>query len=59
TLNSVDWGITYPGIYHSRIDFIYVNQFLSSKIINSTTGDTAHALTDSDYFSVDMFITLS
>ena len=58
-LNPTDWGVTYPGIYNSRIDFIYVNQFLSSYIINSTTGDTAHAETGSDHFTVDMFINLN
>ena len=59
TLNPTDWDITYPGIYHSRIDFIYVNQFLSSYIINSTTGDTAHAMTGSDHLTVDVFFNLS
>ncbi len=57
-LNPTDWGISYPS-YDSRIDFIYVNQFFSSNIINSTTGDTAHALTGSDHFTVDVFINLS
>ncbi|KKK44527.1 hypothetical protein LCGC14_0757150 [marine sediment metagenome] len=59
TLNPTDWGVTYPGVYNSRIDFIFVNQFLSSSIINSTTGDTAHALTGSDHLTVDVFINLS
>ncbi len=58
TLNPTEWGITNP-IYDSRIDFIYVNQFLSPNIINSTAGDTIHALTGSDHFSVDVFINLS
>ena len=58
TLNPTDWGVTYSS-YDSRIDFIYVNQFLSSNIINSTTGDTAHAMTGSDHFSVDVFINLN
>jgi len=58
TLNPTEWGITYPS-YNSRIDFIYVNQFLSSNIINSTTGDTAHAISGSDHFSVDVFFNLS
>ena len=58
TLNPTDWGVTYPS-YDSRIDFIYVNQFLSSNIINSTTGDTAHAISGSDHFSVDVFINLN
>ena len=59
TLNPTDWGVTYPGVYNSRIDFIYVNQFLTSYIINSTTGDTTHAMTGSDHFSVDVFINLN
>ena len=54
-----DWGVTYPGKYHSRIDFIYVNQFLSSYIINSTTGDTTHAMAGSDHLTVDVFINLN
>jgi len=58
TLNPTDWGITNPS-YDSRIDFIYVNQALSSYIINSTTGDTDHALTGSDHFTVDVFINFS
>jgi len=58
TLNPTDWGITYPS-YDSRIDFIYVNQFLSSNLINSTTGDTAHAISGSDHLSVDVFFNLS
>ncbi len=59
TLNPTDWGVTYPGEYNSRIDFIYVNQFVSSNIINSTTGDTAHAMTGSDHLTVDVFINLN
>ena len=59
TLNPTDWGVTYPGIYNSRIDFIYVNQLLTSYIINSTTGDTTHALTGSDHLTIDVFINLS
>ena len=60
TLNPANWGITYPNpTYKSRIDFIYVNQFLASEVINSTTGDTDHALTGSDHLTVDVFINLS
>ncbi|KKM00873.1 hypothetical protein LCGC14_1800080 [marine sediment metagenome] len=59
TLNPTDWGVTYPGKYHSRIDFIYVNQLISSYIINSTTGDTIHAMTGSDHLTVDVFINLN
>ncbi len=57
TLNPTDWGVTYPS-YDSRIDFIYVNQFLFSNLINSTTGDTTHAGSGSDHLSVDVFINL-
>ncbi len=59
TLNPTDRGVTYRNNFYSRIDFIYINQFLSSNIINSTTGDTAHAKTGSDHFSVDVFINLT
>jgi endonuclease/exonuclease/phosphatase family metal-dependent hydrolase len=58
TLNPTDWGVTYPGIYNSRIDFIYVNQLLASYIVNSTTGDTDHATTGSDHLTVDVFFDL-
>ncbi|MFX1298038.1 MAG: Ig-like domain-containing protein [Promethearchaeota archaeon] len=58
TLNPSDWGVTYPS-YSSRIDFIYINQFISFKIVNSTTGDTAHASTGSDHFSIDVYINLN
>ena len=58
TLNSNDWGITFPS-YNSRIDFIYVNQFLSPNIINSTIGDTNHAFSGSDHLTVDVCINLS
>jgi endonuclease/exonuclease/phosphatase family metal-dependent hydrolase len=57
TLNPSDWGITNPD-YNSRIDFIYVNQYLSSYIVNSTTGDTYHANSGSDHYTVDVFINL-
>ncbi len=58
TLNSTDLGVTYPS-YDSCIYFIYVNQFLCSNIINSTSGDTAHAISGSNHFSVDVFINLN
>ena len=58
TLNPTDWGVTYPGTYNSRIDFIYVNQLLASMIVNSTTGDTTHANTGSDHYTVDVFFYL-
>jgi endonuclease/exonuclease/phosphatase family metal-dependent hydrolase len=54
-LNSADLGITYAS-YDSRIDFIFVNDFFFEDILNSTTGDTAHASTGSDHYSVDVFI---
>ena len=57
-LNPSDWGITCPG-YDSRVDFIYVNQLLASKIVNSTTGDTTHAIYGSDHYTVDVFINIS
>jgi hypothetical protein len=54
-LNPSDLGITYAS-YDSRIDFIYVNDFFFGDIVNSTTGNTAHASTGSDHYSVDVFI---
>ena len=57
-LNPSDWGITCPR-YDSRVDFIYVNQLLASKIINSTTGDTTHPISGSDHYTVDVFINIS
>ena len=57
SLNPTDLGITNPS-YDSRIDFLYVNQLLSDKISDSTTGDTAHALTGSDHLTVDVMIDL-
>ncbi|MHA1973179.1 MAG: fibronectin type III domain-containing protein, partial [Candidatus Hodarchaeales archaeon] len=55
TLNPTDLGISNPA-YDSRIDFVWVNQLLSDKIIESTTGDTASALTGSDHLTVDVTI---
>jgi hypothetical protein len=58
-LNPVDPGYTYGHqnpIYTSRIDFIIVNSFFVDKLLNSTYGDTAHADTGSDHYSVDVFI---
>ena len=52
-LNPTDPGYTGWG---SRIDFIFVNEFLLNTLINSTTGDTAHANTGSDHYSVDAFL---
>ena len=58
TLNPTDWGVTYPGEYNSRIDFLYVNQLLTSYIVNSTTGDTTHAFSGSDHYTVDVYFNL-
>jgi len=52
-LNPTDPGYTGWG---SRIDFIFVNDFFMDRLINSTTGDTAHADTGSDHYSVDVFL---
>ncbi|MFW9797736.1 MAG: lamin tail domain-containing protein [Candidatus Thorarchaeota archaeon] len=59
TLNPTDAGYTYGHqnpVYTSRIDYIIVNDFFLGKLLNSTTGDTAHADTGSDHYSVDVFI---
>ena len=56
-LNPSDWGITSPA-YNSRIDFIYVNQLLATKIVNSTTGDSTHAISGSDHYTVDVYFNL-
>jgi len=53
TLNPSDPGYTGWG---SRIDFLIVNDYFNDKLINSTTGDTAHADTGSDHYSVDVFL---
>jgi endonuclease/exonuclease/phosphatase family metal-dependent hydrolase len=53
TLNPTDPGDTGFG---SRIDFIFVNDFFLDRLINSTVGDTAHANTGSDHYSVDAFL---
>ena len=52
-LNPADPGYTGWG---SRIDFIFVNEFFLETLINSTTGDTAHANTGSDHYDVDVFL---
>jgi len=53
TLNPFDPGDTGFG---SRIDFIIVNDFFLDRLINSTVGDTPHANTGSDHYSVDVFL---
>ena len=55
TLNPTDWGITNPE-WDSRIDFIYVNQFLAPYLVNSTTGDTVHASSGSDHYTIDVYL---
>jgi len=59
TLNPTDPGYSYghqDPIYTSRIDFMLVNDYFLDKLINSTCGDTAHADTGSDHYSVDVFL---
>jgi endonuclease/exonuclease/phosphatase family metal-dependent hydrolase len=59
TLNTVDPGYTYDlNPYRSRIDFIFANFFFTGKFVNSTVGDTAHASSGSDHYSVDAFLQL-
>lgn len=53
TLNPEDPGYTGFG---SRIDYILVNDYFVDNLINSTTGDTPHADTGSDHYSVDVFL---
>ncbi len=54
TLNPDDPGYTYPEI--GRIDYVIVNQHFAGLAINSTAGDTPHAATGSDHYSVDAFL---
>ena len=59
TLNPTDPGFSFGHQYTpmlGRIDYIITNQFFEDKLINSTTGDTAHAPTGADHFAVDAFI---
>ncbi|MGY5861769.1 MAG: lamin tail domain-containing protein [Candidatus Thorarchaeota archaeon] len=59
TLNPTIPGHTYghqSPSYSSRIDFLLVNSFFASRLINSTCGDTPTANTGSDHYSVDVFI---
>jgi endonuclease/exonuclease/phosphatase family metal-dependent hydrolase len=60
TLNAEDPGYSYDIFpYRSRIDFIFANSFFTGKFINSTVGDTAHASSGSDHYSVDAFLDLN
>ena len=58
-LNPTDPGYTFGHQYtplEGRIDYIITNQFFEDKLINSTAGDTAHAFSGADHYSVDVFI---
>ncbi|UJG40709.1 MAG: endonuclease/exonuclease/phosphatase family protein [Candidatus Heimdallarchaeum aukensis] len=62
TLNPTDPGYTFGPENPStigRIDYIVVNQFFAQSLINSTTGDTPHANTGSDHYTVDAFISMN
>ena len=50
---------TYFGSVQSRIDYIFVNQHLSSRIRSSTTGDTPSAALGSDHRPVDVTLDFS
>jgi len=53
-------GYTYGHQYApflGRIDYIIVNDFFTDKLINATVGDTAHADTGADHYSLDLFVT--
>ncbi len=59
TLYPNDPGYTYGHQYTpqtARIDYIITNDFFEDKLINATVGDTAHAETGADHYSVDVFI---
>ncbi|TFG30406.1 hypothetical protein EU527_14535 [Candidatus Thorarchaeota archaeon] len=59
TLNPIDPGYTYghqSPSYLSRIDYIVANDFFADYLINSTCGDTPHAYTGSDHYSVDVWL---
>jgi len=45
--------------YESRIDFLFLNSYLSSKVNLFTVGDTAGAISGSDHMSVDATLDLS
>lgn len=59
-LRPYDAGYSYiDAVYQSRIDFIFVNSFFEHKLINATVGDTASAVSGSDHFCVDLWITFN
>ncbi len=60
TLNPNDPGYTYPNPpYESRIDYIFVNSYLTPFMLQSTVGDTPSANDGSDHYSVDLTADLS
>ena len=60
TLNPTEPGYTYyTAPYESRIDFMVVNDFMATKMVSSTVGDTSSATGASDHYSVDGIFDLS
>jgi endonuclease/exonuclease/phosphatase family metal-dependent hydrolase len=62
TLYPNDPGYTFGHTYTpqtARIDYIITNDFFEDKVINSTTGDTAHADTGADHYTVDAWLNWS
>lgn len=62
TLNPTDPGYTFGHTFTpqtARIDYIITNDFFEDKLINSTAGDTAHAYTGADHYSVDAWLNWS
>ncbi|MFX1285252.1 MAG: fibronectin type III domain-containing protein [Promethearchaeota archaeon] len=58
-LNPYDPGYTYDiDPYGSRIDYIFVNQFFDTNLINATVGDTASAKVGSDHYSLDLWLNM-
>ena len=58
-LNPYDPGYSYiDETYQSRIDYTFVNQFFTDKLINSTVGDTASAELGSDHFALDLWLNM-
>ncbi len=59
TLNPTDPGYSFGHQYtpqESRIDYIITNQFFDDMLVNSTVGDTEHAYTGADHYTVDAFL---
>jgi len=56
-LNPYNPGFSYIDIfYKSRIDYIFMTDFFSDKLVNATVGDTPSSKIGSDHFSVDAVI---